>query len=205
MLRRAIGPFAAAAVALTIAIGVGSVSDIHAQDVRKQFQKKAPAAKGPIQPRKGPGGNAAFPQNRGALGPRGQTLGPGGAPGQRGGPNAANPASRFVKQPGNRAFGNQPGNRAFGNNQFRPRGFTNRDPRLRAVNGATPQMRQVQRFSHRNEMFAVRARMAVFPLPGERNFTGVPPVTETRYAAAEMVCQWGADMSPQAIEEVARR
>jgi subtilisin family serine protease len=47
--------------------------------------------------------------------------------------------------------------------------------------------------------------MPVFPLPGERNFTGVPPVAETRYAAAEMVCQWGLDMSPQAIEEVARR
>ena len=73
------------------------------------------------------------------------------------------------------------------------------------MNGATPQLRQVQRFSHRTEMFAVRARMPVFPLPGERNFTGVPPVAETRYVAAEMVCQWGADMSPQAIEEVARR
>ena len=93
----------------------------------------------------------------------------------------------------------------FANNRFGGRGFTNRDPRLRAVNGATPQLRQVQRFSHRSEMFSVRARMPVFPLPGERNFTGVPPVTETRYVDTEMVCQWGADMSPQAIEEVARR
>jgi hypothetical protein len=99
-------------------------------------------------------------------------------------------------------FANRQG---FANNRFGGRGFTNRDPRLRAVNGATPQLRQVQRFSHRSEMFAVRARMPVFPLPGERNFTGVPPVTETRYVDTEMVCQWGADMSPQAIEEVARR
>jgi subtilisin family serine protease len=205
MLRRAFGSFAAAAVALTIAIGVGSISDIHAQDLRRQFQKKGPTAKGPIQPpRKGPAGNAAFPQNRGALGSRGQTLGPGGAPGQRGGPNAANPANRFGNQPANRAFGNQPRNRASGNNQFRPRGFTNRDPRLRAVNGATPQMRQVQRFSHRNEMFAVRARMPVYPLPGERNFTGVPPVAETRYVSTEMVCQWD-DITPQRIEEIARQ
>jgi hypothetical protein len=99
-------------------------------------------------------------------------------------------------------FANRQG---LGNNRFGGRGFTNRDPRLRAVNGATPQLRQVQRFSHRSEMFSVRARMPVFPLPGERNFTGVPPVTETRYVDTEMVCQWGADMSPQAIEEVARR
>jgi hypothetical protein len=99
-------------------------------------------------------------------------------------------------------FANRQG---LGNNRFGGRGFTNRDPRWRAVNGATPQLRQVQRFSHRSEMFSVRARMPVFPLPGERNFTGVPPVTETRYVDTEMVCQWGADMSPQAIEEVARR
>jgi len=99
-------------------------------------------------------------------------------------------------------FANRQG---FANNRLGGRGFTNRDPRLRAVNGATPQLRQVQRFSHRSEMVAVRARMPVFPLPGERNFTGVPPVTETRYVDTEMVCQWGADMSPQAIEEVARR
>ena len=91
------------------------------------------------------------------------------------------------------------------NNRFGGRGFTNRDPRLRAVNGPTPQLRQVQRFSHRTEMFAVRARIPMFPLPGERNFTGVPPVAETRYVDTEMVCQWGTDMSPQAIEEVARR
>ncbi|HKS61172.1 MAG TPA: S8 family serine peptidase, partial [Xanthobacteraceae bacterium] len=99
-------------------------------------------------------------------------------------------------------FANRQG---FANNRLGGRGFTNRDPRLRAVNGGTPQLRQVQRFSHHSEMLAVRARMPVFPLPGERNFTGVPPVTETRYVDTEMVCQWGADMSPQAIEEVARR
>ncbi len=92
-----------------------------------------------------------------------------------------------------------------GANRFGGRGFTNRDPRLRAVNGATPQLRQMQRFSHRADMVAVRARMPFFPLPGERNFTGVPPVAESRYAAAEMVCQWATDMSPQAIEEIARR
>lgn len=117
------------------------------------------------------------------------------------------PQSNFANRQGGfgsrrSPFANRQG---VANNRLGGRGFTNRDPRLRAVNGATPQLRQAQRFSHRTEMFAARARMPVFPLPGERNFTGVPPVSETRYAAAEMVCQWGTDMSPQAIEEVARR
>ena len=115
--------------------------------------------------------------------------------------------NRFgTNQLGNRqgGFGN---NRqgAFGNNRFGGRGFTNRDPRLRAVNGATPQLRQVQRFSHRSEIFAVRARMPVYPLPGERNFTGVPPPSETRYVRTEMVCQFGPDVTPEAIAETARR
>jgi subtilisin family serine protease len=126
-------------------------------------------------------------------------------------PNAANtkaanigPGSRFGNSPGNRALGsNQPGGRALGGPGSR--GFTNRDPRLRAVNAATPQMRQVQRFTHRNEIFAIRAQMPRYPLPGERNFTGVPPAGETRFVTTEMVCQWGPDMSPQAIEEIARR
>jgi hypothetical protein len=126
-------------------------------------------------------------------------------------PNAANPKaanvgppSRFGNTPGNRAFGsNQPGSRALGGPGSR--GFTNRDPRMRVVNAATPQLRQVQRFTHRSEMFAIRAQMPRYPLPGERNFTGVPPIGETRFVTTEMVCQWGPDMSPQAIEEIARR
>jgi Subtilase family len=195
------------AALLVGALGIATVGESRAQDPKKLFQKKAPAAKGPVQPlRKGPIGNAAFGPNRATMAPRGQMLGPGGAPGMRAGPHAATPGARFGNvQPGNRAFGNQPGNRAFGNNQFRPRGFTNRDPRLRAVNARTPQLRQVQRFTHRNEMLAVRARIPVYPLPGERNFTGVPPVTETRYVATEMVCQWGADITPQRIDEIARQ
>lgn len=203
---RAFGPFAAVAAAL-IAIGFGSISDTRAQNQQKHFQKKAPAAKGPIQPLRKGSGNAAFGPNRGAMAPRGQVLGPGrGAPGTRAAPNVAHPNARFGNnQPGNRAFGNQPGNRAFGNNQLRPRGFTNRDPRLRAVNAATPQMRQVQRFSHRAEMVAVRARMPVYPLPGERNFTGVPPAGETRFVSTEMVCQFGPEVTPQAIGGIARR
>jgi subtilisin family serine protease len=205
---------AIAAAALVLAGAFAAGSDSHAQNLPRdqRAQKKAPPAKGPMQMHKGPMGNAAVGPNR--MGPRGP-LGPGGPQGAHIGPNAnpgmhrpgfANRDPRF-NGAGNRAFGNQPGNRALGNQQGRfnqARGFTNRDPRLRAVNGATPQMRQGQRFSHRSEMLSVRARMPVYPLPGERNFTGVPPVAETRYLNTEMVCQWGPDITEARIEEVAR-
>jgi len=120
----------------------------------------------------------------------------------KGAPNALNAKSANIA-PGNARFGNPPGARGLG--LPGSRGFTNRDPRLRAVNATTPQLRQVQRFSHRSEMFAVRQRMPRFPLPGERNFTGVPPAGETRFVTTDMVCQWGPDMTQQGIEEIARR
>jgi hypothetical protein len=113
------------------------------------------------------------------------------------------PNSRFGNAP-NRAFGNnQPGSRALGGPGSR--GFTFRDPRMRAVNARTPQLRQVQRFTHRTEMFQIRARVPRYPLPYERDFTGIPPVSETRFVNTEMVCHWGADVSPQRIEEIARQ
>ena len=75
----------------------------------------------------------------------------------------------------------------------------------RAVNGATPQLRQTQRFSHRNELLALRARLPVRPYPGARNFTGVPPVGETRFISTELVFQAGANVTQQQIDEMARR
>jgi hypothetical protein len=157
----------------------------------------------------GPGLRAApgVPQQ----GLRPNALGANTAPGSRFGTNQPG-ARAFGNQPGSRAFGNQPGNRAFGDrpgsfqsgNRNQPRGFTHRDPRMRAVNAATPQLRQVQRFSHRGEMLAIRARMPRYPLPGERNFTGIPPVSETRFVPVEMVCHW-PDIAPQRIEEIARQ
>jgi subtilase family protein len=85
------------------------------------------------------------------------------------------------------------------------RGYINRSPQMRAVNAATPQLRQLQRATHRNEMLAIRSRLPTYPLPGERNFTGVPPVSETRFVQTEMVCQWGPDMTQAGIEAIARR
>src|SRR5206468_7686955 len=117
-------------------------------------------------------------------------------------PGAKGPARFGTNQPGIRAPRNQPGSRGLGN---QPGGFTSRDPRLRAVNARTPQLRQVQRSTHRSELFAIRSRMPVRPLPGERNFTGVPPIAENRFVSTEMVCQWGPDMTQAGIEQIARQ
>jgi hypothetical protein len=43
------------------------------------------------------------------------------------------------------------------------------------------------------------------PLPGQPGFTGVPPVGETRFRAAEMVFHVNPNVSPQAVEAAARR
>src|SRR2546423_5030720 len=162
---------AVAAALLVAAIALGSPGNSHAQTPPKdqRAQKKAPFAKGPIPPRKGP---LAVGPNR-FISPHRPALGPGALPqGARIAPNrdprfntfnkgpAAGPANaRFGNsQPGNRVLGTQPGNRALGN---QPRGFTHRDPRLRAVNARTPQLRQVQRTTHRAELFAIRSRMPV--------------------------------------------
>jgi subtilisin family serine protease len=117
-----------------------------------------------------------------------------GTPGNFRGARTFNRNQFAARTPGGRAFGG-PGSR----------GFTMRNPGMRAVNARTPQLRQVQRFGIRNEIFAMRARMPRIILPGERDFTGIPPVQETRYVDTEMVCQFGPDMSPQQIEEIARR
>ncbi|TMJ04898.1 MAG: hypothetical protein E6G97_05215 [Alphaproteobacteria bacterium] len=198
---------AAVAAALFVsAIALGSSDTSHAQPVPKDHraQKKAPPAKGPVQPlRRGP---QAVGPNR-VVAPQRPALAPGAMPqGARVAPHV-NPAlrgpARFgSNQPGNRAIGNQPGMRALGN---QPRGVTNRDPRLRAVNARTPQLRQVQRTTHRNELFALRSRLPVRPLPGERNFTGVPPIAENRFVDTEMVCQWGPDMTQAGIDAIARQ
>src|SRR5262245_30280636 len=164
---------------------------------------RAPLGVGALPPNARIAPQVTSPGLRGAPGGTPQALRPN-AIGNAPGPAGIGPGSRFGAQPGarafganppgGRAFGNQPGNRSIGNrpggfqlgNRSQPRGFTLRDPRMRAVNAATPQMRQVQRFSHRGEMLAIRARMPHFPLPGERNFTGIPPVSETRFVPVEM-------------------
>lgn len=208
---------AVAAALLVAALALGTPESSFAQNLPKdqRAHKKGPPPKGPVQPlRRGPfavGPNRIVAPHRPALGPAalppGTRVAPHMAPAAKGpaGFANANPRANFTKGPNagvpNARFGNQLGNRNF--NQ--PRGFTNRDPRLRSVNARTPQLRQVQRFTHRNEILALRARIPTYPLPGERNFTGIPPVSETRFVSSEMVCQWGPDMTQAGIEVIARQ
>jgi hypothetical protein len=147
-------------------------------------------------------GPAGLNSKTGAVAPNAKGFG--NTPGARG-TNLPNTKSANAA-PANTRFGNiRPGPPARGNVGPGSRGFTNRDPRMRAVNAATPQLRQVQRVTHRTELFAARRLLPVRPLPGERNFTGVPPADETRFVSTEMICQLGPDMTPQRIEEIARQ
>jgi subtilisin family serine protease len=75
----------------------------------------------------------------------------------------------------------------------------------RAVNAATPQLRQVQRASHRNDILAARSRLPARPYPGERDFTGVPPTGETRFLTTEVMFNAGPNVTPQQIDAFARR
>jgi subtilisin family serine protease len=147
-------------------------------------------------------GPAALNSKTGAVAPNAKGIGS--TPGARG---ATLPNTKSANAgPANARFGNiRPGPQARGNVGPGSRGFTNRDPRMRAVNAATPQLRQVQRVTHRTELFAARRLLPTRPLPGERNFTGVPPANETRFVTTEMICQWGPNITPQRIDEIARR
>jgi hypothetical protein len=161
------------------------------------------AARDPRALEKGMNAGPGLAKGTGPIGPNARPAGIG--PGSQAMRNQ--PGNRLGNQPGSRLTSIQPNARIPGRGLGLPgsRGYTNRDPRMRAVNAANPQMRQVQRFTHRTEMLAVRARMPTFPLPGERNFTGIPPITETRFITTEMVCQWGPNMTQAGIEEIARR
>jgi hypothetical protein len=50
-----------------------------------------------------------------------------------------------------------------------------------------------------------RTRLPLHPLPGARGFTGVPPRDETRFVGNEMVFHVAADVSPQTVDDAARR
>jgi subtilisin family serine protease len=75
----------------------------------------------------------------------------------------------------------------------------------RAVNAATPQLRQVQRVSHRNDILSARARLPVRAYPGERNFTGVPPSGETRFLTTDVMFNAGPSVTQVQIDDFARR
>src|SRR5262249_22376750 len=58
---------------------------------------------------------------------------------------------------------------------------------------------------HRQAILLARSRLPVRLLPGQRGFTGVPPVGETRFVTSEMVFHVGPNVSQQTIDAAARR
>ena len=80
-----------------------------------------------------------------------------------------------------------------------------RGPRAHIVSAATPALRQIQRLNLRSAIQATRQRLPVHPLPGERNFTGVPLAGETRFLTTELVFNVGPNVSQQTIDDFARR
>jgi Subtilase family len=103
--------------------------------------------------------------------------------------------------------GNGQGRAAFGRNALAARGPLNGRP----LNGRglpsqrSPVEARRMELAHRSELMALRSRLPFRPLPGERGFTGVPPAGETRFVTREMVFHVGANVSRQAVDDVARR
>jgi subtilase family protein len=73
------------------------------------------------------------------------------------------------------------------------------------MRAATPVLRLQLRADHRRELLDVRRLLPVRLLPGERGFTAVPPVTETRLVRTEMVFRVGPNASPQALQAAMQR
>ncbi len=69
---------------------------------------------------------------------------------------------------------------------------------------STQDYRRVQ-VDHRRSILLARSLLPLRPLPGQRGFTGVPPVGETRFVSNEMVFQVGPNVSQQTIDNAARR
>ncbi|HLQ94361.1 MAG TPA: S8 family serine peptidase [Xanthobacteraceae bacterium] len=58
---------------------------------------------------------------------------------------------------------------------------------------------------HRRDLMTWRLALPRRALPGERGFTGVPPVGETRFVSTEMMFRIGPNISQQAVNEAAQR
>ena len=120
--------------------------------------------------------------------------------------NAANdPRKRFIPS-------NDPNNRFGAITDPRKRFGAVNDPRNRFNGGLDPRSRmraaldyRRQLLDHRRENFLARARMPVRPYFGERGFTAVPPVGETRFVTNEMVFHIGPGVTREAVEAVMRR
>jgi hypothetical protein len=101
------------------------------------------------------------------------------------------------------ALGNAPGlpkaNTLFGKSINTRTAFTG------PMRAATPVLRLQLRADHRRELLDLRRLLPVRLLPGERGFTAVPPVNETRLVSTEMVFRIGPNVSPQALQAAMQR
>ena len=101
------------------------------------------------------------------------------------------------------ALGNAPGlpkaNTLFG------KSINTRTAFAGPMRAATPVLRLQLRADHRRELLDVRRLLPVRLLPGERGFTAVPPVNETRLVRTEMVFRVGPNASPQALQAAMQR
>ncbi len=80
-----------------------------------------------------------------------------------------------------------------------------RNPFTKAGRPATIGARLRLRADHRTQLLAARRLLPQRPYPGQRGFTGVPPVGETRFISTEMVLQVGPNVSRQAVEAAMAR
>ena len=96
------------------------------------------------------------------------------------------------------------GNSIFGKG-INPKGFNTRAAFTGPLRGVTPVVRLQLRADHRRELLTVRRLLPVRPLFGERGFTAVPPVSETRFVSTEMVFRVGPNVSPQALQAAMQR
>jgi subtilase family protein len=108
------------------------------------------------------------------------------------------------------------GNKAAGINQARSAAIANKAIANRSAAAAQPhrsiesskavaQDYERRRAEHRTAILAARSRLPHRPMPGERGFTGVPPVGETRFVSNEMVFHVASNVSRQAVDNVARK
>jgi hypothetical protein len=101
------------------------------------------------------------------------------------------------------ALGNAPGlpkaNTLFG------KSINTRTAFAGPMRAATPVLRLQLRADHRRELLNLRRLLPVRLLPGERGFTAVPPVNETRLVSTEMVFRVGPNVSPQALQAAMQR
>ena len=70
---------------------------------------------------------------------------------------------------------------------------------------AAMQAYERHRTEHRSAILAARSRLPPHPLPGERGFTGVPPVGEKRFVSQELVLHVAPTVSRETVDNVARK